>query len=216
MKSKLLLIATIAALATPASATTYEYSGTNYTTYNVIAPDPVTYGTHMTGSVTFTQDTSHFTGTILVIPGQGIVDLTLTSGMITASWPYFNIFANPASPYFQSPLTNPNYFKLLDGNITDWWLDGFSPDWNGAFFLGTNNYCCPSLPPGTSWDRIESWFPTGTLYANDAGSLNPSSVWTRVDSTASVPGPIAGAGLPGLILACGGLLGWWRRRKKIA
>jgi hypothetical protein len=43
----------------------------------------------------------------------------------------------------------------------------------------------------------------------------PSDIQVFVQSDVQVPGPVVGAGLPGLVAACGGLLAWWRRRRQL-
>jgi hypothetical protein len=54
------------------------------------------------------------------------------------------------------------------------------------------------------------------LFNYGGQGLGPANGTAFVSENLPVPGPVVGAGLPGLVAACGGLLGWWRRRQKIA
>src|SRR6476660_2709705 len=74
--------------------------------------------------------------------------------------------------------------------------------------LRTDFFTLSGIMPGQPFNITEVFH----IVSNGPGAHLAAAI--LVDPAAPVPGPIAGAGLPGLMLAGGGLLGWWRRRQR--
>jgi hypothetical protein len=104
----------------------------------------------------------------------------------------------------------------------------FNPNFALSNFLGAvgttympldgpkcGGFCGFEVIPSPDMDTA-SFVGNTAFFHNDYSVPGDFARIITADPPAPVPGPIAGAGLPGLILASGGLLGWWRRRQKTA
>jgi outer membrane lipase/esterase len=95
----------------------------------------------------------------------------------------------------------------------------WTPPMGSTIVSGWGQWCADTTTPSTQYAYLGSMNAEQTSFFSDDQHFSAAGQMLEAEfdlSLLGVPGPIAGAGLPGLILASGGLLGWWRRRKKVA